>query len=58
MENFKKDSIELIASGLALQIGCTLIEAVTKMQATAARNSNDGMLSDLCDYKSTLIAAL
>ena len=56
MTNFKNDSIKTVATQVSLELNCSLIEAVTKMQGTCAKNGNEEMLGDLIDYKSTLIA--
>jgi len=59
MNEFKRDSITQVVIAVRDELGCSLLEAVTKMQATtAARQGKEELLSDLCDYKSELIAAL
>lgn len=58
MINFKNESIKDTAAYVMAELNCTEIEAVSKMQATAAKNGNEELLSDLCEYKSQLISAL
>lgn len=58
MTKFKYNAIEETALYVKGELGCSLLEAVTKLQATAARNGNEELLSDLCEYKNILIEAL
>lgn len=58
MNDFKREAIQQVAIAVRDELGCSLMEAVTKMQGTAARQGKEELLSDLCDYKSELIAAL
>lgn len=58
MTNFKNESIKDTAAYVMAELNCTEIEAVSKMQATAAKNGNEELLEDLCEYKSQLISAL
>lgn len=55
MTKFKKQAIHLAVQAVAAELDCTLIEACTKMQATAARQNKDELLDDLCAYKNSLI---
>jgi hypothetical protein len=58
MNDFKREAIQEVVIAVRDEIGCSLMEAVTKMQATAAKQGKEELLSDLCEYKSELIAAL
>jgi hypothetical protein len=58
MSNFKNVSIKDTAGYVMAELNCTEIEAVSKLQAVAARNHNEELLEDLCEYKNTLISAL
>lgn len=58
MTNFKNESIKDTAAYVMAELNCTEIEAVSKIQATAALNNNEELLEDLCEYKSQLISAL
>ncbi len=55
MNNFKKQAIHEAVRAVAAELNCTLIEACTKMQATAARQGKEELLDDLCAYKNDLI---
>lgn len=55
--NFKKESVKEVVAVVADELGCSLIEACTKMQAQCVRSGNDEVLDELCDYKWELIAA-
>ena len=55
MNKFKKEAIQLTAETVAAELNCTLIEAVTKMQGTAAKQGNEDVLQDLIDFKRGLI---
>jgi len=55
MNSFKKESIQAVAQIVAEELGCTLLEAVTKMQGSAARKNNESMLEDLIEFKRSLI---
>ncbi len=55
MTKFKMQAINEAVSAVAAELNCTLIEAATKMQATAARQGKDELLDDLCEYKNALI---
>lgn len=58
MTNFKNESIKDTAAYVMAELNCSEIEAVSKLQATAARNNNEELLEDLCEYKSHLVSAL
>jgi len=51
----KNKTIGQVVNLLCIELGCTLLETVTKMQATAVRDKNWILLDDLCEYKNTLI---
>lgn len=55
MTKFKKEAIRMTAEAVAAELNCTLIEAVTKMQGTAAKDKNEALLEDLIEYKRGLI---
>ena len=55
MKQFKNESIETIASTVAIQLNCSLLDAVSKMQGQCVKNGNEQLLEDLIEYKSTLI---
>ena len=55
MNQFKKDAIKMTVEAVAAELNCTMLEACTKMQATAARQGKEDLLQDLIDYKRTLI---
>ena len=58
MDQFKKDAIQATVEAVAAELGCTMIEACTKIQGTAARQGNEALLQDLIDFKRGLIEAL
>lgn len=58
MNSFKRESIQQVVIMVRDELGCSLLEAVTKMQATAAKQGKEELLSDLCEYKNELIEAL
>ena len=51
----KLNAVKQAANAVKKEIGCTLLEAVTKMQATAAKNKNEEILEALCEFKSELV---
>lgn len=55
MNNFKREAIKTTAEFVAAELGCSLLDAVTKMQGTAARDGNEAMLDDLIEFKRELI---
>ncbi len=57
IEEFKNEALELVVESVAKEIGCSTIEAISKMQAQCVTSGNDELLEDLCAYKSSLIYA-
>ncbi|CAM0014739.1 hypothetical protein VPHK453_0093 [Vibrio phage K453] len=57
MDNFKNTAIKTIAEQVSKELGCSLIEAVSKMQGTCVKNGNEEMLEDLISFKNELIDA-
>lgn len=55
MTNFKKKAIQITAETVASELNCSLIEAITKMQGTAARQGKEELLEDLIEFKRGLI---
>lgn len=55
MTKFKKQAIQMTAETVATELNCTLIEAVTKMQGTAAKQGKLEVLDDLIEFKRELI---
>lgn len=55
MNTFKREAIKTTAEFVAAELGCSLLDAVTKMQGTAARDGNEAMLDDLIEFKRELI---
>ena len=55
---FKRKSLASAVAVVSRKLGCGDLEAVSKMQATAARNGNESLLEDLCAYKNILIEDL
>jgi len=55
MNKFKKQAIELAAQYVMSELNCTMIEAITKMQAKAAREKKEEILESLIEFKRELI---
>lgn len=55
MEEFKNSCIKDVISCLMRKLECSELEAVTKLQGTAAKKGNEILLGDLCKYKSDII---
>ena len=57
MTQFELAAIETAVNYVANEIGCNQLEAVTKLQATCARNGDEAMLEKLIEFKRPLIEA-
>jgi len=57
IQEFKLDALVLVVGEVAKEIGCSTIEAISKMQAQCVVSGNEGLLEDLCAYKNQLIYA-
>lgn len=55
MTKFKREAIQMTAETVAAELNCTVLEAVTKMQGTAAKQGNESLLEDLIEFKRGLI---
>jgi hypothetical protein len=58
MNEFKKQAIKEAAQYVMNELNCTLIEAITKMQGTAAKKNQEEVLESLIEFKRELIAAM
>ncbi len=47
----KLEAIKTVVEKVAKELNCGLIEAASKMQATAAKNNNDLLIADLHKFK-------
>ena len=57
MTQFETLAIETAVNYVVAEIGCSQLEAVTKLQATCARNGDEAMLEKLSEFKRPLIEA-
>jgi hypothetical protein len=44
-----------VVKAVAAELGCSIIDAITKMQAQAAKRGDSEALDALCEYKSELV---
>ena len=55
MSNFKNEAIKKAAEYVIIELKCSEIEAISKMQTRAAKNKENELLEDLCKYKENLV---
>jgi hypothetical protein len=47
----KLEAIKTVVKKVAKELNCGLIEAASKMQATALKNNNESLIADLHEFK-------
>lgn len=57
IQEFKLDALVLVVAEVAKEIGCSTMEAISKMQTQCVISGNEELLEDLCVYKNQLIYA-
>ena len=52
----KLEAIQIVVEKVAKELNIDLIEAASKMQSQAAKKNNEELITDLHDFKMSLIA--